>query len=109
MRSLGYRLASNGPLDVVTAGRSLDQIATALEYAHEHAVLHGSFSVDCIFIRLDGHLVVADFGVRSLVELQKQDSQRGLLAEWSMESAPEQLLSKPVGPTAEVYALAAVI
>src|SRR5579864_3772574 len=29
MRSLGTRLARNGPLDVVTAGRYLDQIATA--------------------------------------------------------------------------------
>ena len=109
MRSLGTRLARNGPLDIVTAGRYLDQIATALEYAHEHAVLHGSLSVDCIFIRLDGHLVVADFGVRSLVELQQQDTQRGLLDEWSMESAPEQLLGKPAGPTTDVYALGAVI
>ena len=109
MRSLGTRLARNGPLDVVTAGRYLDQIATALEYAHEHAVLHGSLSVDCIFIRLDGHLVVADFGVRSLVELQQQNAQRGLLDEWSMESAPEQLLDKPAGPATDVYALGAVM
>ncbi|HEY6284880.1 MAG TPA: protein kinase, partial [Ktedonobacteraceae bacterium] len=68
MRTLLSRLDRNGPLDVFTIGRYLDQIATALEYGHEHAVLHESLSVDCIFIRLDGQLVVADFGVRKLLE-----------------------------------------
>ncbi len=38
MRSLRARLARSGALDVLTVGRYLDQIATALEYAHEHAV-----------------------------------------------------------------------
>ncbi len=48
MRSLRNRLAKSGPLDVLTIGRYLDQIATALEYGHEHAVLHESLSVACI-------------------------------------------------------------
>ncbi len=67
MRSLHSRLDKNGPLDIFTIGRYLDQITATLEYAHQHAVLHSSLSVDCIFIRLDGQLVVADFGVRSLL------------------------------------------
>src|SRR5215472_6250170 len=40
MRSLLSRLEKSGSLDVFTIGRYLDQIATALEYGHEHAVLH---------------------------------------------------------------------
>src|SRR6266851_4315261 len=67
MRSLHSRLEKNGPLDIFTIGRYLDQITATLEYAHQHAVLHSSLSVDCIFIRLDGQLVVADFGLRSLL------------------------------------------
>jgi serine/threonine protein kinase len=109
MRSLHTRLAKSGPLDVLTVGRYVDQIATALEYAHEHGVLHGSLSVDCIFIRLDGHLVVADFGVRSLLELNRQYASQDLSYEQSEGAAPEQLLGKTVGTYTDVYALGAVL
>ena len=109
MRSIGSRLTRNGPLDVFTIGRYLDQIATALEYGHEHAVLHGSLSVDCIFIRLDGQLVVADFGVRNLLELYRPGDEQALLYERSELSAPEQLLGKPTSPATDVYALGEVL
>ena len=58
MRSLHSRLDKNGPLDIFTIGRYLDQITATLEYAHQHAVLHSSLSVDCIFIRLDGGIAI---------------------------------------------------
>src|SRR6266699_6698941 len=109
MRSLHTRLAKSGPLDVLTVGRYLDQVTATLEYAHQHAVLHGSLSVDCIFIRLDGQLVVADFGVRNLLESHQPDAERDLHYERSEVSAPEQLLGKPTSPATDVYALGAVL
>ncbi|HXZ04841.1 MAG TPA: serine/threonine-protein kinase, partial [Ktedonobacteraceae bacterium] len=109
MRSLLGRLERNGPLDVITIGRYLDQIATALEYGHEHAVLHESLSVDCIFIRLDGQLVVADFGIRELLESNKHDFDQNLIKGLSDVTAPEQLLGKPSSPATDVYALGAVL
>src|SRR2546423_6200903 len=83
LRSIRTRIDKNGALNTFTAGRYLDQIATALEYAHEHSVLHGSLSVDSIFIRLDGQLVVANVGVRGLFELNTQDMARNHLLKWS--------------------------
>jgi serine/threonine protein kinase len=109
MRSLLSRLDRNVPLDVFTIGRYLDQIATALEYGHEHAVLHESLSVDCIFIRLDGQLVVADFGVRKLLESDRQETEQNLIKGLSDVTAPEQLLGKPSSPATDVYALGAVL
>jgi len=109
LRSLRSRIDKNGMLNALTIGRYLDQIATALEYAHEHSVIHGSLSVDSIFIRLDGQLVVADVGVRSLLELNIQDMPRKQLLEWSEGNAPEQLLGKPASPATDVYALGAVV
>ncbi len=109
MRSLLSRLARSGPLDVFTIGRYLDQIATALEYGQEHAVLHESLSVDCIFIRLDGQLVVADFGVRKLLEPDRSGAEQNLIKGMSDVSAPEQLLGKPSSPATDVYALGAVL
>jgi serine/threonine protein kinase len=109
LRSLRSRVEKNGVLNTFTVGRYLDQIATALEYSHEHAVLHGSLSVDSIFIRLDGQLVVADVGVRSLLGLNAQDTARNQLLEWSEAYAPEQLLGKPASPMTDVYALGMVV
>jgi serine/threonine protein kinase len=109
MRPLRSRLARSGPLDVFTIGRYLDQISTALEYGHEHAVLHGNLSVDCIFIRLDGQLVVGDFGLRNMLEVQRADAERDLPYERSEVFAPEQLLGKPISPATDVYALGAAL
>lgn len=105
MRSLHTRLSKSGPLDVLTVGRYLDQVTATLEYAHQHAVLHGSLSVDSIFIRLDGQLAVADFGVIGLLMLDKQDTRVDLLYVASEVYSPEQLLGKPVGTYTDVYAL----
>lgn len=109
LRSLRSRIEKHGTLNTFTVGRYLDQITTALEYAHEHAVLHGSLSVDSIFIRLDGQLVVADFGVRSLLELNAQNMSSHQLLEQSGAFAPEQLLGKPTSPATDVYALGMVV
>ncbi len=106
LRTLRTRVAKYGTLDTFTVGRYLDQIATALEYGHEHAVLHGSLSVDSIFVRLDGSLVVADIGVKSLIE---QEIPRNQPVEWSDGCAPEQLLGKPANPASDVYALGMVV
>src|ERR1051326_5660169 len=109
MRSLHSRLDKNGPLDILTIGRYLDQIAATLEYAHQHAVLHGSLSVDCIYIRLDGQLVVADFGVRSLLQTGREEGLAEPLTEWDGACAPEQILGKPEGTSTDVYAMGTVL
>ncbi len=104
LRSLRTRIDRNGALNTFTVGRYLDQIATALEYAHEHAVLHGNLSMDSIFIRLDGNVVAADFGMKSLLNIHANQSH-----EWSDGLAPEQLLGKPASPASDVYALGMVV
>src|SRR5579864_3213273 len=68
-RSLTARLDSSGPVDVLTVGRYVDQIAAALAYAHEHATLHGSLGTDSLYLQPDGHVVVGDLGAFRLVEL----------------------------------------
>jgi len=108
MRPLRDRLEKSGVLDVFTAGRYLDQIAAALEYAHQHSVLHGNLTLDCVFVRPNDQVVVADFGVMHMLELSWQDPQRVLLQR--IETfAPEQLLGRPSSIYTDVYALGAVL
>lgn len=109
LRSLSARLAQSGPPDVVTVGRYLDQIAAALEYAHEHATLHRNLTTDCIYIQLDGHLVVADFGVRRLIELSYEDAPSHLLYGPGEAYTPEQILGQHIDTYTDIYSLGATL
>jgi len=109
--SLSTVLAQKGAIDVILASRYLDQVTTALEYAHQEAVLHRNLTSDCILVKPDGTLLVADFGVMRMLELGRPEAQRNLLYGNSASStpAPEQLLGKPSATYTDVYALGAVL
>ncbi len=109
LRSL---LAQNVPADLASIGRYLDQIASALEYAHQHAVIHRNLSTSCIFMQANRQLAVAEFGLMRIHELSRQETPQtdGYSFDGSSESsAPEQLLGKPVDAYTDIYALGAVL
>ena len=106
IRSLRSRLAENGPINIFTVGRYLDQIAAALDYAHNHGVLHGNLTLDTIFIRLNGQIAVTDFGLRALVELYVPGVSR---SSEKMELAPEQCTNGSIGTYTDVYALGSAL
>jgi serine/threonine protein kinase len=115
--SLRNLLAQQVPDDYLVIGRYLEQIASALEYAHEQAVIHRSLASDNIFMQGSKQLLVTGFGLLRMRELIDQDSLsgsakqgQGSTAEGSSEStAPEQLLGKPIDAYADMYALGAVL
>ena len=111
MRSLTALLSEKGALDVLTVQSYLDQMASALEYAHQHAVIHRDLTTDAVFIRNDGRLVIADLGVMRILTLSRPAEQQILLYGQSPNStpAPEQLLGQPVDTSTDVYALGAIL
>ncbi|HEY6411334.1 MAG TPA: protein kinase [Ktedonobacteraceae bacterium] len=112
MNSLSAQLARKGPMDAILAGRYLDQIAAALEYAHQQAVLHRNLTTDCIFIRQDDNVLVADFGVIRMLEVGARfntpETSKGVFGlNESSAPAPEQILGQAVDTYTDVYALGA--
>ena len=114
MVSLSKHLAQHGPLDVQRAGFYLDQIAGALEWGHQRGILHLNLSTECIFIKQDGKLVVADFGVLHM--LQQEGGHAPTMQHEPLfgmneasSPAPEQVSGHAVDATADVYALGAVL
>jgi serine/threonine protein kinase len=108
-RPLTNRLAQGGSLDLLTVGRYLDQIAGALEYAHEHLVLHRSLTVDSLSLQRDGRILVHDFGIRRMLEQGRKDAEWYALRNWNEACAPEQILGNQVSPATDVYAMGIIL
>ncbi len=114
MRSLSAQLTQKGPMDALLVSRYLDQVAAALEYAHQQAIVHRSLTTDCIFIKQDGNLLVADFGVTRMLEIgagySKLAAGKGAYGMGvNSVPAPEQILGQPVDTYTDAYALGAVL
>lgn len=105
-------LTMRGGLPAEAAIRVVDRIASLLEAAHEHDILHLALSLDNITIDpqtldLDEPTVsVLDLG---LVQAMRMAAPRVALPLASRTSAPEVLQPGPVGPRADVYSLGALL
>ena len=129
--TLRSQLTKYGPPNLLTSSRILDQVADALEYAHQHAVLHRNLSTDCILLarkpgaeRERGEttdtVLVTDFGLMYLLEMSSSNSSAVSessgdvyrLYASSESIAPEEVLGssgKAVDTYTDVYAMGAVL
>ncbi|MBA2676984.1 MAG: serine/threonine protein kinase [Ktedonobacteraceae bacterium] len=127
--SLLELLSTQSPLPLAGVGQYLQQITSALDYAHQHAVLHRNLSTASISVQPDalqysgqsasvnkqesfGRLLISEFGYRRIIELSRVDLQADLGGHQrrpaydgsSETSAPEQLLGQPIDIYTDVYA-----
>jgi eukaryotic-like serine/threonine-protein kinase len=85
----------------------VDQLASALQYAHDQRVIHRDIKPENILVRADGTLLMSDFGIAKLLEqsvLLSIPTQAGT----PVYMAPEQHLGYPCFAS-DQYALAVVI
>src|SRR3954470_18197330 len=99
---------ARGPLPAEQAMRVLRAIASALDHAHEHGVVHRDVKPGNILIGRDGQAKLADLGIASAAELGSRITQTGTVLGTAAYIAPERLDGGLGGPPSDVYALAAV-
>jgi serine/threonine-protein kinase len=106
--SLADRL-NRGRLDQATGLRYLRGIASGLDYAHAHGIVHRDVKPANVLLESDDTPVLADFGLAKLLQGSSLRSMTGVTTGTPAYMAPEQVTgSKIIGPAADRYSLATI-
>jgi serine/threonine protein kinase/DNA polymerase III delta prime subunit len=100
-----YRQGTQMPL--LTVVDFVAQIAAALQYAHNHQVIHRDVKPENILLDADNRLLLSDFGLSLLTPSSRQLSTQDPVGT-ARYMAPEQLQGKPCFAS-DQYALAVMI
>jgi len=120
-RTLEERI-SEGPLPWEEALPVFFQIVDALEYAHEHRVVHRDLKPGNIKITPEGRVKVLDFGLAAALQpestssdpgasptITMQSTESGILIGTAAYMSPEQARGKPADQRTDIWAFCVVV
>src|SRR5262249_15613253 len=105
---LGF-LIQKGSLELTEIARLLEQIASALDYAHQQQVIHRDIKPANVLIDENGDAILADFGLARNEELDSHLTQTGMLIGTPAYMAPELVGDGQLTPSVDLYALGCVL
>jgi eukaryotic-like serine/threonine-protein kinase len=112
--SLRDRLRREHQLPLDEAVRITREVASALQYAHEHGIVHRDVKPENVLLTTDGSTLVADFGIARALDVPLADTGerltgRGMVVGTPQYMSPEQAAGeRDIGPRSDVYSLGAV-
>jgi len=96
-----------GPLRPERVARMVRDLGAALDYVHEHRVVHRDVKPGNVLLRKDGVTKLVDLGIATASDLSRITSS-GMVLGTAAYMAPEQLEGGETRPATDVYGLAAV-
>jgi serine/threonine-protein kinase len=108
-RDLGEVLAAEAPLDPERALALCDQLAAALDAAHDRGLVHRDVKPSNVLLDERGHPYLADFGLTRRLVDQVPQWEPGLSVGTPAYVAPEQIEGAAVDGRADEYSLACVL
>jgi formylglycine-generating enzyme required for sulfatase activity len=103
------KLMRRGPMPLETARRILEQVASALDYAHQRGVIHRDVKPHNILIDEEGCVHLTDFGIAKLLAETTALTQSGIAIGTPAYMSPEQWQGKPCDGRTDLYALGVVL
>ncbi len=106
--NLADRIAK-GPMSLETMASILEQVASALDYAHARNVVHRDLKPKNIMFDQDGNAILTDFGIAKIIGDELALTQTGMSMGTPLYMAPEQWQGKPVDARTDTYALGIIL
>ena len=104
--TLESKLGTPRPVEEVI--ELLGPVASALDHAHRHGILHRDVKPSNVLLTEDGTPVLSDFGLLRILGKDASMTEKGMVMGTPDYMAPEQCEGEELGPGADIYALATV-
>ncbi len=98
-----------GPFSLERTVGIVEQVADALDYAHQHGIIHRDIKPANFLVekgRRGDHVLLADFGIGAAQSEVGQHTETGMVVGTLAYTAPEALLGEQVDYRADIYSLA---
>jgi eukaryotic-like serine/threonine-protein kinase len=111
--TLRDELEREGKLSLIQTVSYLDQMADALDFAHERGVIHRDIKPANILLTPEKRLLLTDFGLVKIVtdeqRDQKQLSEAGMPLGTPDYMSPEQVVGREIDARADLYSLGVIL
>ncbi len=111
--TLRAEMEREGSFSLEKAMAYLEQLAAALDAAHEHGVIHGNIQPANVLLQREGHLILTDFGMVKVIYEGNLAGSFLIRARMPIETldymAPEQVVGGKIGTHADIYSLGVVL
>lgn len=104
--TVGASVRRDGPMPVRRVLQVLEQVADALQAAHEYGIVHRDVKPENVFLCEGGGVKLLDLGVAKFVQTTGPSTRAGVLLGTPHTMSPEQCRGVPLDPRSDIYALA---
>jgi serine/threonine-protein kinase len=83
----------------------VSQLASALDAAHAHGLVHRDVKPGNVLLAEDDHVYLTDFGLSKRLVADADETRTGMVLGTLDYLAPEQIRHEPLGPWTDIYSL----
>lgn len=107
--SLTQRLTQKGIPTITETRQVIQHIASALDYAHHHGVIHRDIKSSNVMFDGQGNAYLTDFGIARLLQATTGLTATGMAMGTPSYMAPEQWKGQDATPQTDIYAMGVLL